>query len=145
MNRRSFCALGGAGLVVLSGCLFNTAPDSGSLVIKNEHDSPHTVEITVRKMESDNLPSSTPTATSGPTLWTRNYTYKLEATERKMIPDFITEPGLFAIDARLDTGKHSAVWLSLYSANHGTAVGGGVVFVDIYEDGRIVASTPNFD
>ena len=145
MNRRSFCALGGAGLALLSGCLFRTAPDSGSLLIDNEHDRPHTVEVTVRKLD-ETTPTVSPTTTPRPVLWKRAYTYEVKATDEKTVPNLITESGLFDIDARLDTGKEASTRLSLYRGGvDGTEVGGGVIAIDIYEDGRVLAYTPDFD
>ena len=143
MNRRSFCALGGAGLMLLSGCLFNTGPDSGSLVIDNEHDRPHTVEVTVRKLEDVTTPTGSPTVMPRQVLWERTYTYEVGATDQKTVPNLITEPGTFDIDVRLDTGGQAPTRLSLYQGVDGTEVGGGSIAVDIYADGRVTAYTPN--
>jgi hypothetical protein len=136
----------GVGFGFLSGCLFNTAPESGSLIIDNGHDEAHTVEITIKKLGEDTTRSSASTATPGPVLWTRTDTYEVGANDRTTVPDRITEPEVFDIDARLDTGRHASTRLSLYRGGvDGTVVGGGIIAMDIYADGRVTAYTPNFD
>lgn len=146
MNRRTFCALGGVGLAFLSGCLFDPAPESRLPIIDNEHDEAHTGEITLRKLEEDTTQGSASTATSGSALWTRTDTYEVGANDRTTVPNRITDPGVFDVDARLDTGRHASTRLSLYRGGvDGTGVGGGVIAIDIYADGRVTAYTPNFD
>ena len=143
MNRRSFCALGGVGLMLLSGCLFNSGPDSGSLIINNEHDGPHTVKVTIRKLENESAPVDTPSATPRPAYWERTYTYEVGATDQKTVPNLITEPGTFDIYTRLDTGVGASTRLSLYQGVNGMEVGGGSIAIDIYADSRVTAYTPN--
>lgn len=144
MNRRSFCALGGTGLALLSGCLFDTAPDSGSLIIDNEHDEPHTVEVTIRKLENESAPVDTPSATPRPAFWEQTYTYEVGPTGQRSVPNLIAEPGTFDIYVQLDTGMKASTRLALYrGGKDGTKVGGGIIAIDIYEDGRVVAYTPN--
>lgn len=143
MNRRSFCALAGAGLTLLSGCLFNRGPDSGSLIINNDHDSPHTVEVIIQKVAEETTSTGSPTPTARQVLWERTYTYDVGQTTDKTVPNLLTEPGTFDIYARLDTGAEASTRLSLYRGGEdGTKVGGGIIYIDIYEDGRVVAFTP---
>jgi hypothetical protein len=143
LNRRSFCALTSAGLALLNGCLWTAnGPRSGSLILDNRHDIPHTVEVTLsRPLREDETPSP---ATSNSSRWTQTESYEVAATSQRTLRDFITEPGQYTLEARLDNGERDSGQQNLYrGGKNGTKIGGGIFLIEILSTGQVVVQTPD--
>ena len=144
LNRRSFCTLTSAELALLTNCLWTAnAPRSGSLIIDNRHAMPHTVEVTLsRPLREDETPS--PPTTSNSSLRTRTESYEVTATSQRTLHDFITDPGQYTLEARLDNGERDSGQQNLYrGGKHGTKIGGGIFIIEILSTGRVVVQTPD--
>lgn len=150
MHRRPLLGVVGISVSgIFAGCVWDQDPvGAGTLVIDNEHDRPQTVTVVVSKTSDDDddtppRPRQAPAPTTQ--IWHRTRSFEVADGQRVRRSGFIAEPGAFYIEVRLDGGESASTWLGLYPASDGGTVGGASIYVDIYEDGRIIVYTPHDD
>ncbi|MFC6993096.1 hypothetical protein ACFQH3_16045 [Haladaptatus sp. GCM10025707] len=133
--------------VPLSGCTLDQDPiQSGTLVIANDHDQPHTVTVTVSKTSEDDNDAPFRDDTQppeAPSIWDRTDEFDVAAGGRVRKSTFISETGAFHIVVQLEIGINASTWLGLGPGGpSGEQVTGGFILVDIHEDGRLGLNTP---
>lgn len=109
---------------LVSGCSFGSEGglESGWLEIVNEDSESHTVTVTVQKVsdDKDDVPSDPvdKTPESKP-ISSRDHRFTVDADERRSREDFISEPGAYFVEARLDSGTTARGWIGLYQSAEG--------------------------
>lgn len=136
-SRRSFLSSSIVAITGTGGCLQTPAQtESGSsdddskngtaLVVQNDEDANHTVEISVEG--------------KGSSSFSKEKTIDIAAETTKEFASFITKEGTYAVSASLETGVSESLELELTSGIELRSIR-----LDIYKDGRVNLYAPTED
>lgn len=141
-RRRKFLQGTGAivGITASSGCLslVDSGYPPGTLVVSNEQAESHTVTVTVEKTSDDDDDihgGQTPSPATTP-IWEREVQVTVEGQAKVVQKDFITEPGAFFLEARVENLELERTWVGFYEADGGIAE--DAIFLDIQENGQVI-------
>lgn len=129
-----------AGLVAgASGCLSfgNDEPVPGSLRLRNKTETVHTVSVRATKVSDDSDDeqqyNDTPDSDADTTV-VHDDVFELQSDDRHTIEGWLSEPGLYFLEADAGSERTDTDWIGLYSSNNGTSVGEATVHLVIEED-----------
>jgi hypothetical protein len=139
LSRRTLATVVAGVATGASGCLSfgNDGPVPGSLTLRNETEAVQTVSVRATKVsdDSDNEQqyNETPNSDADTTV-VHDDVFELSSGDRRLIEGWLSEPGLYFLEANAGSERTDTDWIGLYSSNNGTSVGEATVLLEIEED-----------
>jgi len=139
ISRRTLAVLAAGVAAGTSGCLSfgNEGPVAGSLRLRNETETVQTVSVRATRVSDDSDDAQQYNETPDSDADTRvvhDDVFELSAGDRRVLEGWLSEPGLYFLEADAGDKRADTEWIGLYSSNNGTSVGEETVGLTVEQD-----------